>query len=178
METVLREAIINTDIGRSSIEIKAGALRWLDDRLEKLPRETCRVHAEAGLLALASDVHHLRVDHGARITHAFMHLDGVLPVGVARKCCWTCFRLAALMFSGGQSLQPTLPDTHATILPWDPPCFGIPKEVLAKLRDELKFEAVRKAIEVSRYIIDASRQSSGAYFKFQRRDGRGRQRSY
>lgn len=42
-----------------------------------------------------------------------------------------------------------LPGTHGTIFQWDPPHFGISKEVLQELVDELKKEVVRLAVEAA-----------------------------
>ena len=40
-------------------------------------------------------------------------------------------------------LKPRLPHTHGAVVPWNPPDFGIPKDVLEELRDELREHAVR-----------------------------------
>ncbi|RPD71382.1 hypothetical protein L226DRAFT_537955, partial [Lentinus tigrinus ALCF2SS1-7] len=55
-----------------------------------------------------------------------------VPVGVTKKCCFCCHKLASLLKEHA-GLDTVLPDTHSTILPWIPPA-GIPSEVLVELR--------------------------------------------
>jgi len=158
---LLRDAII------VAAESPSGdaAVQWLNNRFATAMKQGCHVHAEAGIMALVSDVHAFGNDHGDRIANAIKHLNSVFPVGVSKKCCWTCSRLGLLMFpseSGhsGQLLQLQLPDTHATVYPWDPPGFGIPREVLIMLRDELKRHIIECALRDAILVKDVSRQSS------------------
>ncbi|RPD53588.1 hypothetical protein L227DRAFT_396380 [Lentinus tigrinus ALCF2SS1-6] len=91
-----------------------------------------------------------------KIATAFDHI-GSLPIGITKKCCWACFRLAELLLEDTQR-DFILPGTHGVIYPWSPPPLGVSSQVLSRLRDELMGMVVRWAIEQVDYI-DASRQS-------------------
>ncbi|KAJ7446390.1 hypothetical protein B0H11DRAFT_1745848, partial [Mycena galericulata] len=58
-------------------------------------------------------------------------------IGVAKKCCYTCSKLASLLNTHAP-LDPPLrvPGSHGIIHPWSPP-FGIPDDILRLLRSDL-----------------------------------------
>ncbi|KAI0061385.1 hypothetical protein BV25DRAFT_1839135 [Artomyces pyxidatus] len=114
-----------------------------------------RVHAEAGLTALASACARATACMASQVGDMFMRQRGTLPVGLSSKCCWMCYRLALKLFilkdaSPGVQIPPPvnanttlhLPGTHGIITQWDPPAFGIPDDVLWSLLHELQIEAV------------------------------------
>ena len=52
------------------------------------------------------------------------------------------------------------PNTHGHMVPWDPPLFGIPDEVMGELVSTLIKEVIRVASIVGEKTDDESRQSS------------------
>ena len=53
-----------------------------------------------------------------------------------------------------------MPNTHGHMVPWDPPPFGIPDEVMGELVSTLIKEVIRVASIVGEKTDDESRQSS------------------
>ncbi|KZV72785.1 hypothetical protein PENSPDRAFT_333800 [Peniophora sp. CONT] len=97
---------------------------------------TGNVHAEAGLMALSYTEPGIIMHPGQQS----------LPIGVGKKCCWTCRKLSLLVQSGDTPHKFDLPGCHGTIHAWSPPEFGIPMAVLKSLCDALYDKAVEAAI--------------------------------
>ncbi|KAI0758640.1 hypothetical protein BD413DRAFT_599143 [Trametes elegans] len=129
-----------------------------------LPKRELNVvtHAEAGLMALVLDqqsrhaVVKLPMSDGD--LNALFSASGRIDIGVSKKCCYCCDILANLIHISTQGgLTFSLPGTHGTIFPWNPPPFGINTEQLQQMRDKLfkKFHDI-----VTKRILDlASTQS-------------------
>ncbi|KAI1786875.1 hypothetical protein LXA43DRAFT_1098824 [Ganoderma leucocontextum] len=145
------------------------AVKWLDERKTDAiaAKTSLRVHAEAGLMALAK--HAAEPKTHDEIPSNFIKpvfASRPLPIGATKKCCYMCYRLRDLLLGGaGQnaSEQLYLKGTHGHMFPWDVPDFGIPDDVLVQLVDELKEKMFLLAKEHGELIKDESRQSSPQY---------------
>ena len=102
-----------------------------------------------------------------------MQVD-IPAIGVSKKCCYMCHLLWKCLFKGSYSSSlhgcsglkfsdaPSeyMPNTHGHMVPWDPPLFGIPDEVMGELVSTLIKEVIRVASIVGEKTDDESRQSS------------------
>ncbi|RPD53603.1 hypothetical protein L227DRAFT_396755 [Lentinus tigrinus ALCF2SS1-6] len=146
--------------------LSRSAKGFLLSKLASAEGAGCHVHAEAGLMALDAHLALRRLQSTRlaadvqKIATVFEHV-GSLPIGITKKCCWACFRLAQLLTSDIRS-DFLLPGSHGVIYPWSPPPFGVSPKVLSILRDELMGRVVQWATEQVDYI-DASRQSSSRF---------------
>ncbi|KZV70414.1 hypothetical protein PENSPDRAFT_579395, partial [Peniophora sp. CONT] len=83
-----------------------------------------------------------------------------LPIGVSKKCCWTCWQLYKLLEACDSGFD--LPGSHGTIYAWSPPEFGIPIAVLRDLRHGLLKEAGRVAVANAAVDEELKEQKSRA----------------
>ncbi|KAM5546231.1 hypothetical protein V8D89_000357 [Ganoderma adspersum] len=122
-------------------------------------QNSCRLHAEAGLMAVACEARLSRSDGNASNKYGSAFLVCNLartPIGTSGKCCPLCLRLTQILNAhfaspgNTEALVFSPIETHGKVLPWDPPQFGIPKAVLTQLRDELCEKLVQEAVEVGK----------------------------
>ncbi|KAJ7049426.1 hypothetical protein C8F01DRAFT_1265344 [Mycena amicta] len=97
---------------------------------EYLPKDSSQVHCEATLMAAAAE------NNDQLITPWLM---GEWPIGVSKKCCWTCWQLGNLIESTGTKV--VLKNTHDIVYGWAPPV-GLPVDILKRLRDKLLEEHI------------------------------------
>ncbi|KZV73138.1 hypothetical protein PENSPDRAFT_319905 [Peniophora sp. CONT] len=109
------------------------------------------VHAEAAVMALSClDSENLV----KRVTK--------LPIGVSKKCCWTCWKLSQSLQSRDTRQTFDLADSHGKIYAWDPPEIGIPTAVLRDLSESLMQEVrVAAALDAEERESQASSPISG-----------------
>ncbi|RDB28929.1 hypothetical protein Hypma_016125 [Hypsizygus marmoreus] len=81
----------------------------------------------------------------------FTNADSV--VGVGRKCCLCCYWLAQALTSENDRFL--VPETNGIVLPWTPPSYGIPLEILEQIEEKL----VLKLTEDTRRFVLSGRQS-------------------
>ncbi|TFK89002.1 hypothetical protein K466DRAFT_46278 [Polyporus arcularius HHB13444] len=125
--------------------LRGDAKEILRGKLASAGGAGCRVHAEAGLMALDAHLHGAEVPADMQeIATIFEHGIGALPVGITGKCCPACTRLSKRLLDGHHFI---LPDSHGVVYPWSPPPFGVPPHVLRALRDDLVAAVVQWAIE-------------------------------
>ncbi|KAI0716179.1 hypothetical protein C8T65DRAFT_828390 [Cerioporus squamosus] len=114
-------------------DVLTSACKTLARPLARGPLEASE-HAEATLMGLACSS---RSDAGivgrglqttAAQTVESMFQASRVPVGVSKKCCFCCHKLATLL-QERDALEFVLEGTHSVIVPWVPPQ-GIPAEVL------------------------------------------------
>ncbi|KAL6308239.1 hypothetical protein BKA93DRAFT_822447 [Sparassis latifolia] len=125
------------------------------------------VHCEAILMAVKAAANSIIVPPSGIDVHAqaaiFQDIDNVIVVN--KKCCWCCDWLGKNLPVPMQECF-VLPGTHGKIVPWAPPRFGIPLEVLALLERDLMEELRSAFVERGRTAIRQgrlpSRQSSPA----------------
>ncbi|XP_006462305.1 hypothetical protein AGABI2DRAFT_119155 [Agaricus bisporus var. bisporus H97] len=128
---------------------------WLDRQAERLRKSLVegtvkapRVHAEAGLMALAKVARDGTTNLEPQEVKEVFMADPVL-IGVSKKCCYMCSLLGQALSAGstadfnGVIMQ--LPGTHGHMFSWDPPQFGVSQSVLDELADNLK----RKVVELA-----------------------------
>ncbi|TFY64081.1 hypothetical protein EVG20_g6061 [Dentipellis fragilis] len=153
------------DQGSYDAEDAEVAKNWFTEHAMALKSFKGHVHAEAGIMALAS---HYRSRNLEADVHASLSLHEIfsseklrrgLPTSVGKKSCWTCWWLGQKLFAD-KHIDIRLPGTHGTIFPWDPPVFGIPTAVLKDLVDALKKKVVQKAIHEAYLQKSTSSQSS------------------
>ncbi|KAI0762215.1 hypothetical protein C8Q74DRAFT_1450511 [Fomes fomentarius] len=115
------------------------------------------VHAEAGLMALAYYVKHNEAKAKGQLpenlVEMFMAMDvprselardaATCATGYGRSSSVLETRQVRVVFSPTDPSY--MPKTHGRIVPWDPPRFGIPDEIMRRLSDVLEKEAVRHA---------------------------------
>ncbi|KAJ7503031.1 hypothetical protein B0H11DRAFT_616434 [Mycena galericulata] len=110
------------------------------------PADSSHTHCEASLMALIVDK-----DPDLIVPQVVSQW----PVGVSKKCCWTCWKLREL-------LAPTfvMSGTHRIVYGWVPPP-GLSVEVLTGLRDAL-LEAYGDACQTELEMSRRSAQTSPA----------------
>ncbi|CAA7270715.1 unnamed protein product [Cyclocybe aegerita] len=86
-------------------------------------------------------------------------------IGVGKKCCWCCYRLATLLPQHYGDENPiSLPGTHGILYGWCPPRVGVEVEVLKRLESKLWVKLDRAIhLRLLRREAAHSRQSSGIF---------------
>ncbi|KIY63189.1 hypothetical protein CYLTODRAFT_146436 [Cylindrobasidium torrendii FP15055 ss-10] len=110
----------------------------LDKQLSNVNSSKCNVHCEAVLVALAA-----RKDSLLKTLLEDTETTQV-PIGVNKRCCWTCYQLLNISRShnslfGSGEFRIKLEGTHRMVYPWSPP-EGLPMEVLRALKASLVTE--------------------------------------
>ncbi|RDX50257.1 hypothetical protein OH76DRAFT_1482409 [Lentinus brumalis] len=156
--------------GEHVAEMRAVVSAFLRERIaqarHQVGAEKPHVHAEAGLMAL--DMHLRKTeqkdmeDTTRKVADTFTQLNA-LPIGLAKKCCWACFRLSELLQQDADVHREfILPGSHGVMFPWTPPPFGIPSSIWRIFREELIQMIVDWAIAQVDHL-NTSRQSSPYY---------------
>ncbi|EKM75529.1 hypothetical protein AGABI1DRAFT_116359, partial [Agaricus bisporus var. burnettii JB137-S8] len=128
---------------------------WLDRQVKKLNKslveETVkapRVHAEAGLMALAMVARDGTTNIKSQKVKEIFMADPIL-VGAGKKCCYMCSVLGQVLSAGDKDdfnkVNMQLPGTHGRMLSWDPPQFGVSQSVLDELANNLKQQVIKVA---------------------------------
>ncbi|RPD55784.1 hypothetical protein L226DRAFT_577001 [Lentinus tigrinus ALCF2SS1-7] len=139
-------------------EERAPAIAWIDARAKSIIATTghIRVHAEAGLMALANGEPSLWNDNRVPKDVHHILMNDPLPIGVSKKCCFMCYQLSTALMGGNAGKRFELPGTHGRIFPWDPPPFGDIEPVLEELAKALVDQVLQHAQEQGRRVADAS----------------------
>ncbi|RPD56208.1 hypothetical protein L226DRAFT_538364 [Lentinus tigrinus ALCF2SS1-7] len=113
----------------------SSAFDQLAKKLDNTPFDAAE-HAEATIMALAyaNKDGTVTTDPAAKFASTLQSIfqANPVPVGISKKCCFCCHKLASLPEQRA-GLKFALQGTHSTVFPWIPPA-GLPYEVLVELR--------------------------------------------
>ncbi|CAA7263678.1 unnamed protein product [Cyclocybe aegerita] len=131
------------------------------------------IHAEASLMGLLAYFSHPDTTTGKYIDdmdadalktlfEPVLAMATTPTIGVGKKCCWCCYKLAQLLKARQQEIL--LPGTHGVLYAWCPPRVGVDIQVLKIMEKELweKLErVVAHRLAQRSFVKTHSRQSSG-----------------
>ncbi|KAJ3505231.1 hypothetical protein NLJ89_g7524 [Agrocybe chaxingu] len=134
---------------------------------------TGTIHAEATLMGLLTYFSHpettsnyigdMDADMLRTLFEPVLSMTTTPTIGVGKKCCWCCYKLAQLLKARKQEIL--LPGTHGVFYAWSPPRVGVDIQVLKMMEREL-WEKLEKAVTDRLAQIPMvkahSRQSSGS----------------
>ncbi|KAI0690511.1 hypothetical protein C8T65DRAFT_671541 [Cerioporus squamosus] len=154
-ETVVDAILRRIDERVVDVVERSSATEWVKDqaRLKVLKTGRFRVHAEAGLMALANVANSGQDAERIPEVVRTISMNDPLPIGVSKNT-------SLFDRQGRANSQFHLPGTHGLILPWDPPPFGMTVPVLEALVEKLMEQVLHHAEIIGRRLADESRQSS------------------